>query len=129
MIGQIVCIAPSILWPGLSLESDFALFTVVSVSAVYICLRPEELMKRPSFHMSGRPSQPGPRDDEAETYASDVPETKAGEHGNYKDWRTYQMSDHLPMWIELRVDFSREYINRIAEGKEAVMPISMPLKA
>ncbi len=26
-------------------------------------------------------------------------------------WRTYQMSDHLPMWVQLRTDFSREYLN------------------
>jgi hypothetical protein len=38
------------------------------------------------------------------------------------------MSDHLPMWIELRVDFSREYLQRIAEGKNAVVPISVPVQ-
>ena len=48
--------------------------------------------------------------------------------GKYKDWRTYQMSDHLPMWIELRVDFSCAYIKRIAEGKVAVLPVSVPVK-
>ncbi len=30
----------------------------------------------------------------------------------YNQWRTFQMSDHLPMWIELKIDFSREYLNR-----------------
>jgi endonuclease/exonuclease/phosphatase family metal-dependent hydrolase len=25
-------------------------------------------------------------------------------------WRTHQMSDHLPMWVELRIDFSDEYL-------------------
>lgn len=25
-------------------------------------------------------------------------------------WRTYQMSDHLPMWVELKVDFTDEYL-------------------
>ncbi len=25
-------------------------------------------------------------------------------------WRTHQMSDHLPMWVQLRVNFSREYL-------------------
>jgi hypothetical protein len=29
----------------------------------------------------------------------------------YKDWRTYQMSDHLPMWIELGIDFGERYLN------------------
>jgi exonuclease III len=31
----------------------------------------------------------------------------------YKDWRTYQMSDHLPMWMELRIDFADEYLNSL----------------
>jgi endonuclease/exonuclease/phosphatase family metal-dependent hydrolase len=26
-------------------------------------------------------------------------------------WRTHQMSDHLPMWVELRIDFSNEYLD------------------
>jgi endonuclease/exonuclease/phosphatase family metal-dependent hydrolase len=68
------------------------------------------------------------RENQSELYAPDVPQTKAGEPGKFKDWRTYQMSDHLPMWIELRVDFSREYLKRIAEGKEAVLPVSAPIK-
>lgn len=59
-------------------------------------------------------------------YAPDLPKTKAGTTVKFKDWRTYQMSDHLPMWIELRVDFSREYLGRIAAGKEAVVPVSAP---
>ena len=25
-------------------------------------------------------------------------------------WRTHQMSDHLPMWVELKIDFGREYL-------------------
>lgn len=27
-------------------------------------------------------------------------------------WRTYQMSDHLPMWVELKIDYSDEYLQR-----------------
>ena len=69
------------------------------------------------------------RDDDADEYAADVPDTKTGKPGKYRDWRTYQMSDHLPMWIELRVDFSREYLDRIASGAKAVMPLSAPTKA
>jgi endonuclease/exonuclease/phosphatase family metal-dependent hydrolase len=68
------------------------------------------------------------RADDADEYAPGVPKTKAGKPGKYKDWRTYQMSDHLPMWIELRVDFSRKYLKRIAEGKNAVLPVSSPVK-
>ena len=32
----------------------------------------------------------------------------------YRDWRTYQMSDHLPMWIELRTDFADEFLNDVS---------------
>lgn len=34
----------------------------------------------------------------------------------YSTWRTYKMSDHLPMWIELRTDFSEEYLRDIEFG-------------
>jgi exonuclease III len=33
----------------------------------------------------------------------------------YKDWVTYQMSDHLPLWIEFKVNFSENYLNRLKE--------------
>lgn len=32
----------------------------------------------------------------------------------YKDWRTFQMSDHLPMWIELKINFADDYLESIA---------------
>ena len=66
---------------------------------------------------------------DSKEYESDVPKTKAGKPGKFKEWRTYQMSDHLPMWIELRVDFSPEYLKRIAEGKDVVVPVSAPVKS
>ena len=28
----------------------------------------------------------------------------------YKNWRTFQMSDHCPLWVELRIDFSDPFI-------------------
>ncbi|MCB9282689.1 MAG: endonuclease/exonuclease/phosphatase family protein [Lewinellaceae bacterium] len=31
-------------------------------------------------------------------------------------WRTFQMSDHLPMWVELKVDYSDEYLQRKLSG-------------
>lgn len=31
-------------------------------------------------------------------------------------WRTHQMSDHLPLWVELKIDFSDEYIQRQLNG-------------
>ncbi len=34
----------------------------------------------------------------------------------YKDWRTYQMSDHLVMWLELKTDFCEDYLKLRAGG-------------
>ncbi len=31
----------------------------------------------------------------------------------FATWKTYQMSDHLPLWIELRTDFADEYLKSI----------------
>ena len=28
----------------------------------------------------------------------------------YGEWRTFQMSDHLPLWVELEIDFSDNYL-------------------
>ncbi|MFK7881599.1 endonuclease/exonuclease/phosphatase family protein [Roseobacter sp.] len=42
--------------------------------------------------------------DERTTYQPDRSE------GSYKTWRTYKMSDHLPMWVELTSDFSDAFI-------------------
>lgn len=30
-----------------------------------------------------------------------------------KEWRTFQMSDHLPMWTELKINFSLSYLDKI----------------
>ncbi len=36
--------------------------------------------------------------------------TEVERHGYYRDWRTYQVSDHLPMWLELRTDYHEEQL-------------------
>lgn len=28
----------------------------------------------------------------------------------YEEWRTFQMSDHLPLWVELEIDFTDRYL-------------------
>ena len=30
-----------------------------------------------------------------------------------KKWRTWQMSDHLPLWVELNIDFSDKYLEKL----------------
>lgn len=32
------------------------------------------------------------------------------DYASYASWRTHQMSDHLPMWVELHVDFTDDYL-------------------
>ena len=44
--------------------------------------------------------------------------SKAKKTQYYKTyWRTHQMSDHFPMWIQLRTNFGREYLNERKKGK------------
>jgi len=43
------------------------------------------------------------------------PADAAAAKKQFRAWRTYQMSDHLPLWAEFRVDFSDEYLTRIAK--------------
>ena len=33
-----------------------------------------------------------------------------------ESWRTFHASDHLPLWVELKIDFSDEYLSRLARG-------------
>lgn len=69
------------------------------------------------------------RDDEIDFYItqfekdfkkySDLKNREKMEQYYLKKWRTWQMSDHLPMWIELEIDFSDSYLESvITENKE-----------
>jgi endonuclease/exonuclease/phosphatase family metal-dependent hydrolase len=44
-----------------------------------------------------------------------APRDAAGKKRYYGDWRTYQLSDHLPMWVELKIDFGVEYLGKKSE--------------
>lgn len=35
----------------------------------------------------------------------------------YEEWRTFQMSDHLPLWVELEIDFSDAYLEYLSAYK------------
>lgn len=45
----------------------------------------------------------------------------------YKDWRTFQMSDHFPLWIELKIDFGKEYLEKKVAQKSAPTKTNDPL--
>jgi endonuclease/exonuclease/phosphatase family metal-dependent hydrolase len=46
------------------------------------------------------------RDEDWKTYQPDTTLAK------YRQWRTFKMSDHLPLWVELYVDFGDAYLER-----------------
>jgi endonuclease/exonuclease/phosphatase family metal-dependent hydrolase len=50
------------------------------------------------------------REEDESIYKSELKKTKLR---SYKEWKTYQMSDHLPMWVEFNVDFSMKYLNKL----------------
>ena len=33
-------------------------------------------------------------------------------------WRTHQISDHLPMWVELRINYTEPYLNRLLQKRQ-----------
>lgn len=33
----------------------------------------------------------------------------------YRKWRTWQMSDHNPLWIEIETDFADDYLKKLAQ--------------
>lgn len=39
--------------------------------------------------------------------------------GRYRKWRTWQMSDHPPLWVEIATDFTDDYLRTIAGGRPA----------
>lgn len=44
-------------------------------------------------------------------------ESEASLKEYYDKWRTFQMSDHLPLWVELKIDFSSEYLKYLSTYK------------
>ena len=57
------------------------------------------------------------RKDEEATYKEFMNKPGSDEfYASYLSWRTHQMSDHLPMWVELHIDFTDEYLGSIAES-------------
>ena len=57
------------------------------------------------------------RRDEEKTYRPFMRKPDSGEtYKNYSTWRTHQMSDHLPMWVELQVHFAEEYLGEVEKA-------------
>ncbi|WP_426960017.1 endonuclease/exonuclease/phosphatase family protein [Muricoccus radiodurans] len=63
------------------------------------------------------------RDEDLDIYAKHLPavdpEKKARlrattREARYRKWRTWQMSDHAPLWVELRTDFADDFLRSFA---------------
>ena len=39
-------------------------------------------------------------------------------------WRSWQISDHLPMWVQLKVDFTEDYLASLQPGHEPLADLS-----
>jgi exonuclease III len=57
------------------------------------------------------------RASDAETYSSNMQKLIPNQFGKYEDktrlyreWKTFQISDHCPLWIELQIDFTDGYL-------------------
>jgi hypothetical protein len=55
----------------------------------------------------------------AEQLMEDIKQFKATNARNFKEWRTYQMSDHLIMWTQFDVDKTDTYLDEVANGPAA----------
>jgi len=51
----------------------------------------------------------------AKTSAGQKAETEADLRSAYRSWRTYQLSDHYPMWVRLQTDGSEAYLDRMLQ--------------
>jgi hypothetical protein len=42
----------------------------------------------------------------------------------YRQWRTFQISDHLPLWVELKTDFADAYLASVMHGKRSAVAVN-----
>ena len=67
------------------------------------------------------------RDDDFDIYVDEMKriskvlegnETRAKLESKYQEWRTFQMSDHNLLWVELKINFAQDYLkDRIKEAE------------
>jgi hypothetical protein len=57
---------------------------------------------------------------DAQAYAADAKKSKNGEGKSgealkkyYNDWKTYQLSDHFPLWARIHVNASQDYLDSL----------------
>ena len=97
---------------------------ILPADLIAFLARKDELQIGPSEHNAGVLNfyKAVYTEDEAETYFplgkgnGKWPGTAAARKAYFsKQWRTWQMSDHLPLFVELRIDFTDRYLKRLIE--------------
>jgi hypothetical protein len=75
------------------------------------------------FRLEDRPAYIPDMGAAYDTNAKGQPRTETGKATYYKTyWRTFQMSDHLPMWIDLKIDYTKEYLKGLTPAPPPVIP-------
>ncbi len=94
-------------------------------------VRKDELMLGASRRHAGvfNPYESVFRDDEAALYhrlsggGAHWPSSASARTRYYRSkWRSWQLSDHLPLFVELRIDFTEPYLARIRAGEQPLDP-------
>lgn len=63
-------------------------------------------------------------DEDFKIYKSHIPvdklknKTGAKALAEYRKWLTWQMSDHYPLWVQLKVDFTTAYLESLKPGRQ-----------
>ena len=52
------------------------------------------------------------------SYSKRILQHKAIDEKKFNDFRTYQMSDHLPLWVEMNTDHTEDYLNSLKKYKK-----------
>ncbi len=60
----------------------------------------------------------------------DLRDAGGDQRAYYADkWRTWQLSDHLPMWVQLKVDFTDAYLESLKPGEQPLADLSQAREA
>jgi hypothetical protein len=64
--------------------------------------------------------------DDAESYEDATTRSASAQFAHAKDkaklyqnWRTLQISDHFPLWLERKTDFADAYLETVMRGKKS----------
>jgi hypothetical protein len=70
------------------------------------------------------------RDDDLQIYKKHMPKRDPEAKSKaqtaeklYDKWRTWQMSDHSPLWIEIATDFTDDYLSELANSTPETKPV------